>query len=195
MENDYKRIDLPGYVGRYEIDTEGNVFSLRFRENKPLKGSITNSGYLTVQLYGDNGTKTITVHRLVAQTFIPNPLGLPQINHKDENRLNNSASNLEWCTAKYNSNYGHAREKISSALKGRREPYWKRKKHSEWLKEYWKARSCKIVMCVNDGRTYHTYNEAARAYGIERHRISEVCKGIRKDYKGLSFKEIREVKK
>lgn len=60
--------------------------------------------------------KTKSVHRLVAETFIPNVNNLPQINHKDENMLNNCVDNLEWCTAKYNSNYGKHCENLSKAL-------------------------------------------------------------------------------
>ena len=52
------------------------------------------------------------IHRLVAETFIPNPDNLPEVNHKDENKLNNEASNLEWCTHKYNSNYGSRPRRI-----------------------------------------------------------------------------------
>jgi len=54
----------------------------------------------------DGDRKKFPVHRLVASTFIPNPNNYPQINHKDEDKTNNSISNLEWCTAKYNINYG-----------------------------------------------------------------------------------------
>lgn len=63
-------------------------------------------GYEMVYLYNNQGRKCFMVHRLVALAFIPNPNNYPQINHKDENSLNNNVSNLEWCTAKYNANYG-----------------------------------------------------------------------------------------
>ena len=70
------------------------------------------SGYMSVMLYDSNHeTKRIMVHRLVAKTFIPNPDNLPEVNHKDENKLNNCADNLEWCTNLYNVNYGNAKTK------------------------------------------------------------------------------------
>lgn len=63
------------------------------------------------------------IHRLVAQAFIPNPNDLPQVNHKDENKANNCIDNLEWCTAKYNSNYGNRTKKVSKALSKKIEQY------------------------------------------------------------------------
>ena len=57
------------------------------------------------------------VHRLVAEAFIPNPEGLPHINHKDENPKNNRASNLEWCTQQYNCNYGTWKFKATKRFK------------------------------------------------------------------------------
>lgn len=98
-----------GYEGLYEVSNIGNVRNVR--RNTLLRLSKT-KGYIQVYLY-KNGVKTgLKVHRLVAEAFIPNPDNLPQVNHKDENKMNNRVENLEWCTAKYNSNYGHRTENI-----------------------------------------------------------------------------------
>lgn len=75
------------------------------------------SDYYSVTLshnFGKFGTftKTLNVHRLVACAFIPNPNNLPYVNHKDENKLNNNVNNLEWCTPKYNRQYGRSTEKM-----------------------------------------------------------------------------------
>lgn len=96
---------IPGYP-MYLIDAKGNVFSLY--SNKYLKPSKEKTGYLSIELFNKNGSKRLLVHRLVAITYIPNPNNLPMVNHKDENKINNNVNNLEWCTAKYNMNYGTA---------------------------------------------------------------------------------------
>ena len=95
---------VPGYEELYEVSSEGRVWSKR--SNLLLKQFIDKGGYKTVFLCKYGNRKTCLVHRLVAQAFIENLYNYPQVNHIDENRLNNSVENLEWCTPKYNSNYG-----------------------------------------------------------------------------------------
>ena len=73
-----------------------------------------------MNLRKDNKTKQYQIHRLVAIAFLPNENNYPFVNHKDENPSNNRVDNLEWCTPKYNVNYGTARERLSKALKGKR---------------------------------------------------------------------------
>lgn len=111
--------DIAGYEGLYQVSNVGRVRSLKrsvFVRNrnkyKTLKGSIKTgcyelkNGYHVVSLYKDGIGKRFFTHRLVAVAFLENPLNLPQVNHKDENKKNNSVDNLEWCDAKYNTNYG-----------------------------------------------------------------------------------------
>ena len=89
--------DVCGYEGLYKVDENGNVFSVR--NNKLLKRMMFPSGYEYVHLCNGKGkTKLFRVHRLVAETFIPNPNNLPEVNHKDGDKLNNNIKNLEWCT-------------------------------------------------------------------------------------------------
>ena len=89
--------DVCGYEGLYKVDENGNVFSVR--NNKLLKRMMFPSGYEYVHLCNGKGkTKLFRVHRLVAETFIPNPNNLPEVNHKDGYKLNNNVKNLEWCT-------------------------------------------------------------------------------------------------
>lgn len=99
-----------GYEGLYEVSNIGNVRNVR--RNTLLKLSKDHYGYIQVGLSKNGISIVFKVHRLVAQAFIPNPDNLPQVNHKDEDRTNNNVTNLERCTAKYNSNYGHRTENI-----------------------------------------------------------------------------------
>lgn len=107
--------DITHYEGLYQISNLGRVKSFRksTKFGSPseyiLNPTTKENGYCNVTLYGDYGRHKYLVHRLVAEAFIPNPNNYPQINHKDENRLNNEVSNLEWCTAEYNNAYGTAR--------------------------------------------------------------------------------------
>ena len=95
---------VPGYEGLYEVSNMGNVRNVR--KNTLLRLSKDCYGYIQVSLY-KNGRRTgLRVHRLVAEIFIPNSENLPMVNHKDEDKSNNRVDNLEWCTAKYNMNYG-----------------------------------------------------------------------------------------
>lgn len=97
--------DIRDFEGKYAITEDGKIWS--YRRNKFLKPNIRSDGYLAVFLSDKGSTKWFTIHQLVARTYIPNPDSLPCVNHKDENPANNSVDNLEWCTYKYNNNYGN----------------------------------------------------------------------------------------
>jgi hypothetical protein len=88
----------------YDVTEEGKVFSLKFNKKIQLKESNL-KGYSQIGLCQNNKVKSFHVHRLVAECFIPNPLNLPQVNHKDGNKKNNYVWNLEWCTSKENCNH------------------------------------------------------------------------------------------
>ena len=107
MTNDFKVI--PGFE-KYLINTTGDVFSTH--SNRILRTQIK-KGYRTVNLSVQGKTITRAVHRLVAITFIANPQKLPAVNHKDENKLNNEVSNLEWCSVAYNNSYNGRIQRIA----------------------------------------------------------------------------------
>lgn len=98
----------------YEISNLGNVLSKNYNrtgEPKLLKPNKQKTGYYTITIKN----KLYLIHRLVAEAFIPNPNNLPYVNHKDEDKSNNSADNLEWCTKSYNNNYGTHNERVAKA--------------------------------------------------------------------------------
>ena len=125
---------IVGYEGIYEVSDTGLVRSLNWERTKQvrvLRPGKLERGYLFVPLSKDGHVKNFLVHRLVAQAFIPNPQCLPQVNHKDEDKENNSVSNLEWCTARYNINYGTCQQRMAEKLRGRNLSEETRKKMSK----------------------------------------------------------------
>ena len=104
--------DILGYEGLYKISDKGRVKSIGYGKERILKpGSCR--GYLHVSLCKNHKIKYCRIHRLVAQSFIPNPQNLPMVNHKDENPSNNNVTNLEWCDSKYNNNYGTRIQRVN----------------------------------------------------------------------------------
>ena len=103
--------DIKNYEGLYQVSNLGRVYSIR--NNKILKPKLNRCGYLSVNLKYKGSHVTKSIHRLVAEAFIPNPNDFPQVNHKDEDKTNNCVDNLEWCSAKYNINYGTCRERTA----------------------------------------------------------------------------------
>lgn len=108
----YNRVEIKGYEGLYEIDKKGNVYSClsnRSRRKGILKPCVRNTGgYLYVNLYDLHGKPhKHYLHRLVAQSFIPNPNNLLEVNHIDGDKSNNSVGNLEWCTSRENTRHAY----------------------------------------------------------------------------------------
>lgn len=111
--------EVPGYEGLYEVSNRGVVRSLNYLHTgrkRVLRLMKDNYGYLVVHLCKDGQTKTLKVHRIVAQAFIANPLNLPDVNHINEDKTDNRANNLEFCTAQYNNNFGTHNARIAKTL-------------------------------------------------------------------------------
>lgn len=101
---------IAGTQGEYWISSLGRVMSKKRGRTWILK-PIRNGNYLSVDLCVQGVHRTMLIHRLVAEAFIPNECNYAEVNHKDEDSHNNCVYNLEWCTRKYNHAYGTARER------------------------------------------------------------------------------------
>lgn len=110
--------DIKGYEGWYQITNEGEVWGLKSNKflQKQLRGD-EGKQYYYVGLCKNGVKNSYRVNRLVAEAFIDNPLNLPVVNHKDGNKLNNNADNLEWCDYKYNNDYDNRKEKAVESRK------------------------------------------------------------------------------
>lgn len=100
---------VKGYEGMYEVSNLGNVRSLY--KGIVRKPNLINSGYFTVRLAKGGKQKTHLIHRLVAEAFLEKPPGCDEVNHKDYNKLNNRADNLEWITHQSNCDYSAMRRR------------------------------------------------------------------------------------
>ena len=120
---------IPRLNSNYAVSNYGRVKSLSRSKHQEYRNRTTTTktrilmlaktryGYLSCRPMVDGKLGNELVHRLVAEAFIPNPGNFPIINHKDEDKMNNVVSNLEWCTAKYNSNYGTCQKRRSTTLR------------------------------------------------------------------------------
>lgn len=118
--------------GLYEVSNYGRIKSLeryidsnnefgkikQIHKERILKNNITKSGYVMITLFKNGNPKSYFIHRLVAEMFIDNPNNYKEINHKDENKSNNNANNLEWCTRKYNNVYSKAKKVYQYDMNG-----------------------------------------------------------------------------
>lgn len=117
--------DVKGFEGYYKVSEDGTIKRVEHISKKVVyperekKTAIDKDGYEVVMLYLPNRRRKLCkAHRLVAEAFIPNPEGYEQVNHKNEKRDDNRKENLEWCSCKYNNNYGSRNKRMSESKKG-----------------------------------------------------------------------------
>ena len=115
MKNEEWR-DVVGYEGLYQVSDQGRVKSFKWNKERFLKPSMDKDGYLLVTLCTGGKPKTLKVHRLVCEAFHENPDNKPQVNHINEDKTDNRACNLEWCTCKQNVNHGSRNERVSKPV-------------------------------------------------------------------------------
>ena len=190
---------VQGYEGLYSITSHGRVWShekirkfgnhYRIFRAKFLKRALNRYGYLYVIFCRDSKTKAQSIHRLVAQAFIPNPLNLPQVNHKDGNKKNNHVGNLEWCTNRMNINHAMVNKLRHKVLS----KYYGVTHCKEGKSKAWRSKVEVNKKRINLGR-YRTEIEAAKAYNdyVIEHNLNRPLNDINKK---KYLKEVEESKK
>lgn len=155
--------DIKGYEGVYTIDIFGNV--IRVKDNKEVPQQKNKFGYMNVALYKDGKQKQYRVHRLIAQTFILNPLNKEQVNHIDGIKEHNVVWNLEWVTSKENNTHASDTGLIHTARK---------------------------VRIVETGEIFNSLGSCARAINGNVGNISRCLnpKGLTLTHKGYHFEEV-----
>lgn len=178
-------LPIRGYEQSYMISSYGRIKAIdrtltfsdgrvRAYKSRIIRTHRINQHYYVASLTQNQRRAMKDVHRLVAEAFIPNPNGFREINHKDENSLNNCADNLEWCTRKYNINYGNHNKKVSES------------------KMNCPSTSKPVVQMKPDGtviQTFPSIREAARSLGdVKRDcNILRVCQGVYKTCFGYKW--------
>ena len=169
--------DIKKYEGLYQVSNLGKVKSIR--NNKLMKLRTDYRGYLDVLFSVNKKTKRYKVHRLVAEAFIPNPHNLPQVNHKDENKQNNFANNLEWCTNEYNYHYGTAIERRTKTLLER---------YSRTDNRWQERQIIQYDLAGNFIKEWRSIKTASKELNIISQDISACCRKLRKTAKGYIWK-------
>lgn len=133
----YQVANIP-YADKRQVRSVDRWITTKDGRKYFIKGTLMksqeNDGYLYIDLCKNSKMKRYSIHRLVAKAFIPNPDNLPQVNHKDENPSNNIWTNLEFCTAEYNVNYGTRNERTGKSMKGKKQSEESLRKRSESMK-------------------------------------------------------------
>jgi hypothetical protein len=167
MQEEWK--EVLGFDILYEVSNLGRVRT-RYDEKKGYTKEYrfvsprdNGHGYLCFNWKQKKHQRTVYLHRLVAENFVENPNRHTEINHKDEDKTNNRAENLEWCEHKYNCNYGTRNQRSATSKK-------------------------KPVECIETGAVYSSANEAARQNGICKTAILNCIHGRTKTSGGYTWR-------
>ena len=169
--------DIRGYEGYYQVSNFGNVRGIARRgcSGKVLKPSLSTTGYPFVVLSVGCEAKSRKIHRLVAEAFVPNPDGLPEVNHINGDKEDFRIENLEWVTHK--ENLQHA------ARTGLWRPRESQKASAELKKK---------AVVRSDGALFASLHDAAKESGTCAGNVCKVLKGIRPRAGGYSFSYYEE---
>lgn len=189
MREEWKTARYDGivYEGLYKVSNLGRILSLNYNKTgrAELMTPWDNNGYLQIELCKNGEYKKCKVHRLVAETFLPNPEGKPQVNHKIEGKegksinmvifnedgsINKEKSTIEWVTPKENNDYGTRKERVSKALTNGK-------------------CSKKVLQFTLDGELIREWPSTAECgrNGFKQRNISACCNGKRKSHKGFRW--------
>ena len=174
---------VKGYEMFYEVSDKGRIRSLDrvtvFKDGRIRKfygkilecSTVNNSGYLTIGLHNNGNSKTFLVHRIVAEAFIKNPHLCNEVNHIDQNKLNNSANNLEWCTHRENVNHG---DEIERGAKKQRRSFRQIDLNGKLIK------------------IWNGFKQMQRETGIQRKSVYDCCIGKRESYMGFRWEYVED---
>lgn len=171
--------DIKGFEGCYQISNKGRVKSLgryvnakannkQYIKEKIRKTNNTTAGYEYVVLTKTNVRKTLLVHRLVAEAFVENPENKTCVNHIDENKSNNSSTNLEWCDYSYNNTYKniHLRRNTDNVVR----------------------KVIQYDLDMHEIKRWNSITEAANVFGARLSNIVKCCKGERTHCCGFKWR-------
>lgn len=179
--------DIKGYEGQYQVSNVGGMVKslervVQFgKQQRTIKERILKQHikgtcmYPQVNLTKKGKQHWVTVHRLVAEAWVPNPNNYKQINHKDEDVMNADASNLEWCNNSYNQNYGGHSKRLSKTLKER------------YANGSIEKKGRPVLQYTKEGvfvAKYKSLKEAGRAVNRNSSNIAMVCNGVNKSAAG-----------
>lgn len=175
--------NVVGYEDCYYVSSLGRLISKaryvrHYRGRRMVKAQVIkpkvskSTGYLEVCLYKCGVKRTLLLHRIVAEAFIPNPFGKPQVDHIDRNKLNNIVSNLHWCTGSENMLNPLTRPILKNINMGRKRPY-----------------AYRPTVAIKDGIVVYRFNRLMQCeeYGFDYTQVSSCCVGRQKTHKGYTF--------
>jgi hypothetical protein len=196
-------VDIDGYSGYYQVSSTGRVKRLaryvdrhaygivhqRFYGERIIKPSLSN-GYPVVNLCKENKVKHVQVHRIVAESFIPNPQKKEQVNHKNGIRNDNRVENLEWVTNTENQRHSFQVLGRVSGRKGKRNSLKTRLAIKNYWKEHYNEKG-KSVRCIELNRVFIGITTACKELGVSSH-IGDCCKGKRETCGGYHWEYVNE---
>lgn len=177
--------DIKGYEGLYQASNLGNIRTLNYRGSKKIKNlkpTNNSEGYLQIYLSKNKNRKKYLVHRLVAESFIPNPENKPFIDHINTIRNDNRADNLRWVTREENNNNELTKQKNSESHKGM--------KHTDATKiKMSKSQYVKVVQLTKEDVLIKIWDSIkdASEYGFGTSGIVHCCKNRRKYHRGYKW--------